>query len=150
MEQHNAAHRYFMEAVEVCREFDLRAMRSHVLALLAFNDFGLGDPGSMSVRLREGLPVAYALKYEPALSLSILAVGAHRILTGDPQGAAGLVGMVDAYPGTHADVRALGVARLRQALENVLESHVLAAALERGADLDFDATVTALIADLTK
>ncbi|MEO8397133.1 MAG: tetratricopeptide repeat protein, partial [Chloroflexota bacterium] len=138
-----------LECLAICRHFNFLVIGSRTLVLLAFAYWGLRDVESARANLREGMNLAREAAPE-VLALGIVALAALRLLANQSEDAAVLVGVAAAYPGTAADTRMFAVETVRQLLAGVLDSETLAAALERGKALDYEATVAALIAELSE
>jgi eukaryotic-like serine/threonine-protein kinase len=140
--QHEAARNYHEESLEILQRLGDRWATAVGLSSLAVTLLTLGDLESAKVRLREGLRIARNIN-APPVTLSLLAGEARlRLLQGEAEKSAELVGLLEAHPSTTGDTKAMWVEPLMEALN----TPQLCDAIERGKWLDLDRVVDEILA----
>lgn len=128
------ARRYFMESIQLARNIGEPWGIAQTLCSLADTELRLGNLNEARGNLREALEIAKSIKADSIMVTALASVAELYRKTGQLDGSARLLGMIEAHPATEVDVKQTLLAPLYAALSAVMGVRELTEAMKAGAD----------------
>jgi tetratricopeptide (TPR) repeat protein len=142
-----AAGDYYQQCLAIARQIGEPWVVAITLNNLGFVTMSQGDKATAVLHFAGALCIAYEIPFPLVILESIIGFALVRVGTPDTLYAAELAGLVEQHPGTETGTQSAEWSRLRRELETALPADELAAAMERGKALDFEATVQKLLVE---